>query len=171
MHILKKAFFARPTVQVAQDLIGKFIVTRCGGTEKALMVNEVEAYIGPHDLACHAARGKTRRTEVMFGPPGHFYVYFLYGMHWMLNVVTEREGYPAAVLIRGAGELSGPARLTKFLQIDRRYNGVAARPENGIWFEDRGFVPPPKTIKKTPRIGVNYAGPLWAKKPYRFVLK
>lgn len=170
MYILKKPFFARPTVQVAQDLIGKFVVAAHNGGEKVLMITEVEAYVGPDDLACHAARGKTSRTEVMFGPPGHFYVYFVYGMHWMLNIVTEREGYPAAVLIRGAGEILGPARLTKFLQIDRRYNGLAARPENGLWFEDRGFVTSPRAIKKMPRIGVHYAGPLWAKKPYRFVL-
>lgn len=169
--VLAPSFFERSTLKVAQELLGKFLVMQDrAGEKRALMVNEVEAYVGPHDLACHAARGKTPRTQVMFGPPGHFYVYFVYGMHWMLNIVTEKEGYPAAVLIRGTGELRGPARLTKFLGIDRRFNGLVATPKNGLWFEGRNVVFPKNSIQKTPRIGVSYAGPVWAAKPYRLVL-
>lgn len=164
MTILKPDFFARDTLKVARELIGKFIVTK----NKKLLINEVEAYTGPHDLACHAARGRTPRTEILYGRPGLLYVYFVYGIHWMLNVVTERNGFPAAVLIRGTDEIKGPARLTKFLKIDKRYNGRLASPETGLWFEDGGVKVESKNIKKTSRIGVDYAGPVWSKKPYRF---
>lgn len=171
MPILKQAFFERDTLLVAQEMIGKAIVTR----KHALLINEVEAYVGPHDLACHASRGKTSRTRILFGPAGCLYVYFVYGMHWMLNVVTGKNGYPAAILIRGAKEIgangnliNGPARLTKFLGIDGGKNGREANPKTGVWFEDRGIVFHKNKIKKTSRIGVDYAGPIWSKKPYRF---
>ncbi len=111
---LGRDFFSRPAERVARDLIG---ATLHRSTDAVLppdsfIVTETEAYIGPHDLACHAARGRTKRTEVMFGPPGHLYVYFVYGMHWMLNVVAREEGYPAGVLIRGLSgvSVSGPRR-------------------------------------------------------------
>lgn len=170
-NVLNQAFFNRSAETVAQELLGKFIVSNCGKDEIALMVNEVEAYTGPDDLACHASRGKTDRTRVMFGPAGVFYVYFVYGIHWMLNVVTGEEGFPAAVLIRGAGEMRGPARLTKFLGVDGKFNGKTAKPIDGLWLEDRGVKIKPEQIKKTPRIGVSYAGPVWAKKPLRWVLR
>lgn len=170
MKPLAHAFFNRPADIVARELLGKFIVSNSGGEEKALMINEVEAYVGPEDLACHAARGKTERTKVMFGRAGVFYVYFVYGMHWMLNIVTGKEGFPAAVLIRGAGEISGPAKLTKYLNIGGSFNGKTANPENKLWFEDRSFKVENSQIVKTPRIGVAYAGPVWAKKPLRFLM-
>lgn len=168
--ILPPAFYDRPTLEVTRDLLGKFLVRRReDGTETALAIHEVEAYDGFDDKASHARRGVTPRTEVMYGPPGFFYVYFCYGIHWLLNVVTGPEKYPAAVLIRGAGEYSGPARLTKALAIDGTQNKTAATTGERLWIEDRGLLPPPGQITRTPRIGVAYAGPDWAARAYRFV--
>ncbi len=164
-------FFDRPVVDVAKDLLGKSLVGKIGTQEIHLEINEVEAYDGPQDLACHGRFGKTKRTEPMFGPAGHFYVYFVYGVHWMLNIVTGPENYPAAVLIRGAGKFNGPAKLTKFLQIDKKFNSKLAAPETGLWIEDCGLVVLNKNIIATSRIGVEYAGPVWSKKLYRFLAK
>jgi DNA-3-methyladenine glycosylase len=166
--VLSPAFFERPADLVARELLGKALVRRIGGKRIALTISETEAYLGPHDLACHAARGRTPRTEVMYGQPGTLYVYFVYGLHWMLNVVTGPEGYPAAVLIRAAGHISGPARLTAALAIDGALNGRTAEPRSGLWFENQ--VAAGKIIT-TPRIGVAYAGPCWSARKLRFVLK
>lgn len=154
-------------MKVAPELLGKFLVRKIGPKEIALMITEVEAYDGPQDQASHAHRGQTKRNRVMFGPAGYFYVYFTYGRHWMLNVVTGPKNYPAAILIRGTDKIDGPARLTKFLKIDRQLNGKKAEKKNRLWFEDRGLKI--GQIKRTPRIGVFSAGPVWAKKKYRFV--
>ena len=166
--VLEPAFFDRPADKVARDLAGRTLVRQLNSERVALTITETEAYLGPHDLACHAAKGRTLRTEVMYGPPGTLYVYFIYGLHWMLNVVTGPEDYPAAVLIRGAGHLSGPARLTRALPIDGALNGKAASPETGLWFEaGEGRQP----VTATPRIGVDYAGPRWSARNLRFVLR
>ena len=170
MPVLDQAFFARPALTVAKDLIGKYLVRRVNGVETAAVITETEAYIGPHDLACHGSKGRTARTEVMFGPPGCWYVYFIYGIHWMLNVVTDEVGHPAAVLVRGAGDWDGPARLTKALSIDKSLNALPASRASGLWIEDRGFKVPRGRIERAPRIGVDYAGD-WASKPYRFLMK
>lgn len=154
---------------MARELVGKFLVRRIGASETAALVTETEAYIGPHDLACHGSKGRTPRTEVMFGPAGFWYVYFIYGMHWMANVVTDGAGYPSAVLIRGAGGWNGPAKLTKGLAIDKALNGRRVAPASGLWIEDRGYKPSRGRVNRTPRIGVEYSG-AWAEKPYRFVL-
>jgi DNA-3-methyladenine glycosylase len=130
---------------------------RIGRTEHALTIIETEAYLGPHDLACHSARGRTRRTQAMFGPPGTLYIYLVYGLHLMLNIVTRPEGCAAAVLIRGAGTAQGPGRLGRLLALTIDLNGKAASPETGLWFEDRGVVA--RRIVAAPRIGVGYAGP------------
>jgi DNA-3-methyladenine glycosylase len=171
MSVLDAEFFRRPALRVARELLGKHLVRRRpdGGRESAA-IHETEAYIGPQDLACHAARGLTPRTSVLFGPPGRWYVYFVYGIHWMLNAVTGDEGYPAAVLIRGAGPWIGPARLTRGLAIDKQFNGLEASERSGLWIEDRGLTPPRGAVRRTPRIGVDYAG-AWAAKPYRFVVE
>ncbi len=168
--VLTQKFFNRPTLEVARELLGKYLVRKVGEKEIALPITEVEAYDGFEDKASHASRGKTLRNEVMFGSAGHFYIYFTYGRHWMLNVVTGEKGYPAAVLIRGAGEISGPARLTKFLNIDKKLNGQKVGRPAGLWLEDRGLKILPKKIIRTPRIGVNYAGLVWSNKNYRFRL-
>ena len=134
------------------------------------VVFETEAYLGAHDLACHGRTGPTKRNATMFGPAGRWYVYLCYGLHWMLNIVTGPEGVPAAVLIRGAGDLSGPGRVSRGLGIDRGLDGRPATREGGVWFERSDTVVPRRRIRRTPRIGVGYAGE-WAKKPLRFVLE
>jgi DNA-3-methyladenine glycosylase len=178
-YILPPAFFNRPVLKVAPELLGKYLVRRIGRGQAsktiALPITEVEAYDGPHDKACHASKGRTARTAPMFGPGGRFYVYFCYGIHWMLNIVTGPKGYPAAILIRAAGGINGPAKLTKHLQISKSLNKKPADKASGLWFEDRGTNRSKdriakKDIKRSPRIGVDYAGPVWAKKPYRFTL-
>ena len=162
-------FFDRPADRVARDLIGATLVVRGpGGRVTRHVVHETEAYLGAHDLACHGAKGMTRRNATMFGPAGRWYVYLCYGMHWMLNVVTGAEGVPAAVLIRGAGEFTGPGRVTKGLGIDRGLDGRPAARAAGLWFET-GIDVPRRLIARTPRIGVGYAGE-WAAKPLRFVV-
>jgi DNA-3-methyladenine glycosylase len=164
--VLDPAFFARAADIVARDLLGRTLVRRTKGKRIALTITETEAYMGPHDLACHAARGRTPRTEVMYGQPGSLYIYFVYGLHWMLNVVTREEGYPAAVLIRAAGKITGPARLTRALAIDGALNGQIAKPEAGVWFEGENAA---AKVIATPRIGVAYAGPRWSSRKLRFV--
>src|SRR3989344_5697076 len=124
--ILGEQFFERSTLAVAKELLGKYLVRRVRGKEVSGMITETEAYDGFHDKASHASRGKTPRNAPMFGPAGCWYVYFTYGMHWMLNIVTREKGYPAAVLIRGVGDISGPARVTKRLKIDKKLNGMSA---------------------------------------------
>jgi DNA-3-methyladenine glycosylase len=174
-RVLNAKFFARPALVVARELIGKVLVRRIDGrpgsrsNTLAAVITETEAYIGPHDLACHGSKGRTPRTEVMFGPGGCWYVYFIYGIHWMLNAVTDEVGHPSAVLIRGAGQWDGPAKLTKALAIDKGLNGQPAARSSGLWIEDRGLKVPRGRIQRTPRIGVDYAAD-WAAKPYRFVL-
>lgn len=134
------------------------------------MITETEGYDGLEDLASHASKGRTARTDVMFGEPGVWYVYFIYGMYDMLNIVTGAKEYPAAVLIRGVEGLSGPGKLTRALKITRGLNMKAATPANGLWLEDKCDEVPPHRIERTARIGVEYAGK-WAKKPWRFVMK
>ena len=173
-RVLPQTFFDRPALVVARALLGKALVRRKGDRTYTGVITEVEAYDGPQDRACHAHRGKTPRNEPMFGPAGHWYVYFVYGMHWMLNIVTGRRGYPAAILIRGirapdeSQYWNGPAKLTKAFQIDRQLNGKGASRREGLWIEDRGVRVNIRDVRRTPRIGVAYAG-IWAKKPYRFV--
>ena len=171
--VLSKAYFSRPTVQVARSLIGKYLVRSLEGREMAGRIMEVEAYVGGEDKACHASKGRTARTEVMFGPSGIAYVYLIYGMYHCLNVVTEKEERPAAVLIRAIeldGELiDGPGRLCRALQIDRNLNRHDLTIQEMIWFEERGGRIPRHQVRVFPRIGVDYAGE-WAKKPWRFRL-
>ncbi|MCL4169113.1 UNVERIFIED_CONTAM: hypothetical protein GTU68_061314 [Idotea baltica] len=167
MILKPKAFVSHDTVKLARQLLGKFLVKG----DEAWLVTEVEAYDGPDDLACHASKGRTARTEVMFGRAGVWYVYLIYGIHEMLNLVTGPEGYPAAILIRGVAGVSGPGRLTKRLKIDRRFNGQTVATSSGLHLEDRGCAFSDDEVEATPRIGVDYAGPDWSQRPYRFVVK
>lgn len=169
--ILGKEFYVRPTLTVARELLGKYLVRRFeDGSETALMITEVEAYDGFEDKASHASKGKTNRTQVMFGPGGVWYVYFIYGMYEMLNIVTGPKDYPAAILIRGVEGINGPGKLTKHFHITRQFNKLPAAKKTGLYIEDRGVIIKPSQIKKSPRIGVGYAGPVWSGKPYRFFL-
>src|SRR4051812_28041733 len=124
MKTLPKHFFNRKTLTVANDLLGKYLVREIDGEIIREKIIETEAYIGPHDLACHSSRGRTERNKIMFEEAGTIYIYFTYGMHWMLNIVTEEKDFPSAVLIRGLENVSGPARLTKKLKIDKGLNGL-----------------------------------------------
>lgn len=171
MKRLPSSFFDRPTLDVARDLIGNVLVRKLSRTTERLMITETEAYDGLRDKASHASRGKTKRNEIMFREAGHIYAYFTYGMHWMLNIVTGPRNYPAAVLIRGLETIQGPGRLTKRLRITGSLNGKKLGRASGLWIEKGSRAIPAKHIKSTPRIGVDYAGSIWAKKKWRFILK
>jgi DNA-3-methyladenine glycosylase len=169
-HLMLAAdFFDRPAEDVAHDLLGQRLCWRVDAETHSRKITETEAYTGPEDLASHAARGRTKRNEPMYGPPGTLYVYFVYGMHWMLNVVTGPVEFPAAVLIRGVEGIVGPARITKALGINGELNGKPASKDSGVWFSE-GLQGQKERITRSPRIGVAYAGEIWAKKPYRFRL-
>jgi len=157
-------------LEVAPDLLGKYLVRQVGSKKFALPILEVEAYDGEKDLACHAAKGRTKRTEILYAKAATIYVYLCYGMYWMLNIVTGPKDYPAAVLIRAAGEFDGPGKLTRALAIDKTLHGKSLGRASGLWIEERGSVGPGQKILQTVRIGVSYAGPLWSKKKYRFLL-
>lgn len=171
--ILTHAFFKRSTLTVARALIGKYLVREHANGTIAGKIIEVEAYVGVQDKACHASKGRTARTEVLFGPPGISYVYLIYGMYHLLNVVTERTDFPAAVLIRAieveGALIDGPGKICRELGIDRSLNRLDMTEGRHVWFEDRGGRGIRKKIGTFPRIGVEYAGS-WAKKPWRFRL-
>jgi len=164
-------FFDRPTLEVAPDLLGKFLCREMDGSTFRLRISEVEAYDGSEDKACHAHRGKTSRNEVMFGPAGRWYVYLCYGMHWMLNAVTGPVDFPAAVLLRGCLEVTGPGRLTKALGVGRGQDRATIARSTGLWVEHDGLEVPEIEVERTPRIGIGYAGTEWVDKPYRFLWK
>ena len=170
--ITSRTWRSPDTVAHARLLLGKFIVRRSGddGVESQ-MITEVEAYDGAEDLACHASKGRTPRTEIMFAPGGIWYVYLCYGVHEMLNLVTGPRDHPAAILIRGLEHVTGPGRLTKALGITRAFNGKPAAPAAGLWIEDRGLVFAPEQIEASPRVGVDFAGPVWSQKLWRFTLR
>jgi len=172
---LPRPFYDRDTVIVAQELLGKLLVYQSAKIERIGKIVEVEAYLGEHDLAAHSSKGRTERTKIMFGPPGFAYVYLIYGMHHCMNVVTEREGNGAAVLLRAVepvknlpGKTSGPGLLCRAMEIDRRLNGHDL-------LSDELFIAEPEvaeriSVVKRPRIGVDYAQH-WAKRLLRFYIK
>jgi DNA-3-methyladenine glycosylase len=167
-----KSYQTHSTPAVARKLLGKLLVRKWpDGRISRQRITEVEAYHGERDLACHASKGRTKRTEVLYQAGGVWYVYLCYGIHEMLNLVTGVEGHPSAVLIRGVDGISGPGRVTKQLAIDRALNGAPVAPNSGLWLEDDGYVIPRGGIQVSPRIGVDYAGPIWSLKPWRFLLK
>lgn len=173
-QVLGSDFFARDTLEVSRELLGKVLVREVNGTVRWGRLVEVEAYCGPDDRAAHSWRGLTRRTRVMFGPPGHAYVYFIYGMHHCLNFVTRPEGEPQAVLVRalepgpGVGRCAGPGLVCRSLEVDRSLNGAPLEPP-ALYVLDDGFRPDPGEVVRTARIGVGYAGE-WSELPWRFCL-
>ncbi|MDP0501690.1 MAG: DNA-3-methyladenine glycosylase [Verrucomicrobiota bacterium JB022] len=170
-QVLPPAFFAAGALPVARQLIGSYLCRQegPGAPIQRWAIHETEAYTGPDDKACHAAKGLTDRTRVMFGPPGAWYIYLCYGVHWMANIVCERDGYPAAVLLRGAGPTDGPGKLTKGMVITALQNGSLATPATGLWIEAAPPVPDDEVLV-TPRIGIGYAAE-WVEKPFRFIWK
>jgi DNA-3-methyladenine glycosylase len=175
MRKLPRTFYDRDTIMVAKDLLGKLLVHQSRGVKHIGKIVEVEAYLGPHDLAAHSARGFTARTKVMFGPPGHAYVYLIYGMYHCMNVVTESAGHASAVLLRAiepmenvTGRTCGPGLLCRAMKIGRHLNAQDL-------LSDGFFIAAPSksmpfTIVKRPRIGVDYAKH-WAKRHLRFYIK
>ena len=160
---------------MARELLGKMLVHVTAGLERVGRIVEVEAYLGPHDLAAHSSKGLTPRTKIMFGPPGHAYVYFIYGMYYCMNVVTEAEGHASAVLVRAIepvknvrGRTQGPGLVCKAMQIDKTHNGQDLLSETlyiAAEAEER-----PMVVTKRPRVGVDYARH-WAKRHLRFYIK
>jgi len=184
--ILPKSFYDRPTLTVARELIGARLIRVLDGVKLVGIISETEAYISQKDLACHAKAGLTARTAVMFGKPGHAYVYFTYGNHWMLNTVTEREGFPAAVLIRAIQPIEGveimsarrsgrdtfgPGKLTQAMGITKSENGVdLTKTTHGLWIE-AGLKVPNSLVTKGPRVGLNNTPEPWLSKPWRFLVR
>ena len=163
-----KDFYFRDVLDVAPDLIGKKLVRFIDGQLKEYYITEVEAYRGTEDLACHASKGRTKRTEIMYHEGGGIYIYFIYGMYYMLNIVTGREGSPQAVLIRGVKGIDGPGKLCRELGIDLSFYGEPIYESNRIWIED-GIESPGFVIM--PRIGVDYAGEYWRDMKWRWKLE
>lgn len=186
--VLDQKFYNHPTLDVARNLLGKKLVRRIDGTELSGIIVETEAYCGTADSACHGRRGETLRNRVMFGPPGFAYVYFTYGMHYLLNLVTQEEGNPCAVLLRAIEPLSGltemramrkrhgkeltngPAKLCQAMAIDKSFNGWDLTKGSLLWVEDYQTVES-HVILSTPRIGIDYARKEDREAPWRFLLK
>lgn len=171
-RLLPRSFYARGTLTVARELLGMHLVRAHADRVQVGRIVEVEAYKGPEDLAAHSSKGRTRRTEVMFGPPGHAYVYLIYGFWNCLNVVTAKDGMPHAVLIRALEPVReiertthGPGLLCRALEIDRSLNGTDLLGDT-LWIERPERPLKPRIVRST-RIGVDYAGD-WAHKPWRF---
>ena len=175
MHKLPREFYDRDTILVAQELLGKLLVHAADGVDRIGRIVEVEAYLGPHDLAAHSARGLTPRTRVMFGPPGHAYVYLIYGIYHCMNVVTQAEGTASAVLLRAlepvrnvTGRTQGPGLLCRALGIDKRCNGHDLTSED-LYIAGEESAPRIAIVRR-PRIGVEYAG-VWARRLLRFYVR
>ena len=186
MNILPRSFYNRSTLTVARELIGARLVRMDRGRKLIGLITETEAYISEKDLACHCKAGRTSRTQVMYGEAGHAYVYFTYGNHWMLNVVTEEVGFPAAVLIRAIQPIEGvelmskrrngrdtfgPGKLCQAMGITKRENGVdLTETTSGLWIE-AGVKVSNSLVTKGPRVGLNKTPEPWLSKPWRFLVK
>jgi DNA-3-methyladenine glycosylase len=186
---LPRSFYDRSTLNVARELLGARLVRLEDGVRISGVISETEAYVGEEDQGCHARSGLTARTAVMFGSPGYAYIYFTYGMHWMLNAVTEKEGYPAAVLIRAIQPVEGidviakrrgkqprprwtdgPAKVTQALGIEKVLNGVDLCDTNGgLWIEP-GISIPDTSVTIGPRVGLYTVPDPWKSKPWRFLV-
>lgn len=162
------SFYTRDALEVAPALLGKTLCRRTGdGTVDRYTISETEAYRGEEDRACHASRGMTPRTSVMYEPGGILYMYLIYGMYWMMNIVTSHGGQPQAVLIRGLREVNGPGRLTRALRIERSFNRESLVDSPRIWLEESRA---PADYTTHPRVGIDYAGEYWRDVEWRFVL-
>lgn len=182
---LLRKFYTQPTLKVAQTLLGKYLVRKIGKKKLIGKIIETEAYIGPKDKASHAYKGKmTERNKAEFMIGGHIYIYLVYGMYWQLNISTYKEGKPECVLIRALEPINpknkkpenrkvadGPGKLCRWLQLDKSFYGEDLTKSKRIWLEDWGEKIKSQQIKRTARIGIDYAGPYWSRIKWRFVLK
>jgi DNA-3-methyladenine glycosylase len=165
---LNSDFYTRDVLVVAPEMLGKTLTVLSGSNMiSRSLITEVEAYRGHEDKACHASRGRTPRNEVMYHEGGKVYVYLVYGIYWMLNVVTGKENDPQAVLIRGISGAGGPGKLSMMLGIDKSFYGEDLTTSARIWIEDSGITPLVRTGK---RIGIDYAGEYWKDRPWRFYM-
>lgn len=168
MSRLGESFYSADAVTLAQKLPGmNIVISSPSAGLSRYMITETEAYLGTDDKACHASKGRTMRNEIMYARGGYLYIYFVYGMHWMMNIVTGEKDNPQAVLIRGAGEYAGPGRVTKGLGIDGTFNAEDLTTSGKIWVEDSGFRP---VLEAGPRVGISYAGEPWVSMPWRFMI-
>jgi DNA-3-methyladenine glycosylase len=164
----QRTFYERDVLEVAPQLLGQNLVrVGPGGLRSTFVITETEAYRGEEDLACHASKGRTPRTEVMFGEGGHLYMYLIYGMYWMMNVVCAPAGIPQAVLFRGIREADGPGKLSRLVGVDRGFYGEDLVGSGRIWIEESGARP---EYTSGPRVGIDYAGDPWKSKPWRFLM-
>lgn len=160
-------FFQRDVLTVAPELLGKQLVRQFdNGTIQHFIITEVEAYRGEEDLACHASKGRTPRTEAMYLNGGHIYIYLIYGIHYMLNFVTGNVDQPQAILIRGINQLIGPGRVSKILEINKSLNKNNLITSTQLWVEDMPCV---KNYETAARVGIDYAGEYWKNRPWRFI--
>jgi DNA-3-methyladenine glycosylase len=165
---LAEEFFLQDVLNVAPALIGKKIVVKSSiGEIGKFMITETEAYRGTEDKACHASKGRTPRTEIMFHQGGHLYIYLIYGMYWMMNIVTGENDNPQAVLIRGVEKINGPGKVTRLLGIDKSFNTENLNTSERIWIEDSNIV---VDIKTSPRINIDYAGDYWKSLHWRYYI-
>ena len=165
---LDEEFFHRDCIDVAPDLVGKLIVRKIDNDIIKIRITETEAYRGEEDKGCHASRGRTPRTELLYRESGIIYVYLCYGMHWLMNVITGEKDMPQGVLFRAGEKFNGPAKLTKRLSINGEFNGKSIIENEEIWIEDDGYI---SEIITAPRVGIDYAGDEWKNKPWRFIDK
>ena len=164
---LDRSFYERDVLVVAPEIIGKLLMRRVENELSAFVITEVEAYKGIEDMASHARFGKTPRNAVMFEPGGILYMYFIYGMYWMMNIVTGTAGDPQAILIRGVKGTEGPGRVTRLLSLDNSFNRENLAESERIWIEDQNFTP---AIVQKPRFGINYASEPWKSMPWRYIM-
>lgn len=177
---LGRKFFTRDTLKVCQDILGKYIIRIYRNKKIIGKIVEVEAYIGPKDKASHAFGGKiTKRNIAEFMIGGHVYIYLVYGMYWQFNISTGKEGKPECILIRAVEPIlnlkdkegTGPGRFCRAFHLNKSFYGEDVTKSKRLWLEDRGYQTLKNEIATSPRIGIDYAGPIWAKKPWRFYLK
>ena len=168
MSRLTTDFYKQDALTVAEKLLGKMLVRNWeDGTQSHHIITETEAYLGEEDLACHASKGRTKRTDIMYAVGGHVYVYLIYGMYWMLNVVTGPENHPQAVLIRGIDSITGSGKVGRELKMDKTFYSENLMNSTRIWIEN---APDTVSFRTAPRLGIEYAGEEWKNKPWRFIL-
>ena len=165
--ILQKEYFSAPATELAPKLLGKYLCRKIEDKIVKYRISETECYFGEEDSACHAHKGRTARTDIMYKQGGNAYVYLCYGIHNLLNITTGEEGHPEAVLIRGVGNIIGPGRVTKALSVTRELNTKPLSIESGLWIEDDGAEVIYRTDK---RVGIDYAAPVDRDRPWRYIL-